>query len=624
MIGDYPDANDILRALTTEDLPPAADFGDDPDAELGGDQGDDEAGAERADEGRTGRLGDTSDSVLADQTARDVLLGHYIYCPGLDWFMWDGKRWAAVDEALVMERVRLYLAKKFGEKVSEAGEDLTEKRLKDLRTLLSAAKVRNVTTLARGIEGIHVEAGQLDAHPDLLNTPSGVVDLRTGELRPHDPALLITKITSGAYRPGYRHRDWDQALEALPPAERDWLRNRLGQAVTGHPTPDGVLVLLEGGGENGKSLLVTDGVVPALGDYAKVASHKLLAGTSEHSEEMASLRGQRLLICEEMAEDRALNITVIKRIMDVGEITARHVHKSNITFRATHSLFATSNYLPIVNETDHGTWRRLARVRFPYTFRKAHEQCTRPTDKPGDARLKTRIRAGRSGQHDAAVTWVVEGAIRWYADPEHALAPTPAIVADTRAWRVEADRVLGFWDARLVADPNSFITATDLFEAFNQWLIGNGHKGWSKELFHPRFRSHSETTKHGVERRRPKTLKGLSRSALNPFDTKLPQRPEVYVGVRFRDDDDPLPGDEGAYEQSEHAGDRGDRPEMKINPFHAEREKVLDGSVPSVPPPGSSENTLPRIGTCRVCRQPMKVVETGQTTHPGCDPEGLF
>lgn len=618
---DYADPDVITAAFTREDEEP---WPDEP-----GDYDGDEARGEGEDEGRTGRLGDTSDSVLVDQTVRDVLLGKYIHCPGLGWLKWDGKRWAAVDEALVMERVRLYLAKKFGEKVSQAGTDLTEKRLKDLRTMLSATKVRNVTTLARGVEGIHVEAGDLDADPDVLNTPSGVVDLRTGEVREHDPSLLITKITKGSYRPGYRHPDWDKALEALPPAERDWLRNRIGQAVTGHPTPDGVLVFLEGGGENGKSLLTTDGVVPALGDYAGVASHKLLSSTNEHSEEMASLRGQRFLICEEMAEDRALNVTTVKRIMDVGMITARHVHKSNITFKATHSLFATSNYLPVVNETDHGTWRRLARARFPYTFKKAHEECTRPTDKPGDPRLKIRVKAGRGGQHDAIVTWVVEGAMQWYADPERALAPTPAVEADTRAWRIEADRILGFWDARLVADPGWYITTADMLEAFNAWLTGNGHKPWSKELFHPRFRSHSETTKHGVEKKRPKSLTGLSRSVPDGFPASSPVRPEVYIGVRFRTADDPLPDDEGADEQAEHDGDRGDRPDTKLFESRAEPKKFADRYVPLVPRGATSENAPPanpapgvpprKIGPCTRCAKPChRYGEGGNPLCPEC------
>ena len=36
-----------------------------------------------------------------------------------------------------------------------------------------------------------LEGEEFDAHPDLLNVRNGVVDLRDGTLRPHDPQLLL-------------------------------------------------------------------------------------------------------------------------------------------------------------------------------------------------------------------------------------------------------------------------------------------------------------------------------------------------------------------------------------------------------------------------------------------------
>jgi putative DNA primase/helicase len=294
------------------------------------------------------------------------------------------------------------------------------------------------------------KADELDAEPDLLNTPAGVVDLATGFLLPHDPGLFMTKITSGSYRPGYTHPDWTKALEALPKAEREWFQTRIGQSITGHTTPDGVMPILQGAGENGKSALTTDGPVPALGGYASMASTKLFQTSkgSEHSTERAELRGKRLLIAEELTEGRSIDVTALKQIQDVSMITARYVHRDNFTFRASHSLFTTTNYRPVVSETDHGTWRRLALLRFPFTFRKPGQELQSDSDRVGDTTLKARIGRNANSQHDAIVTWAVEGAMRWYADPDTALLPTPTVEADTRAWRAEADRILGFWDER--------------------------------------------------------------------------------------------------------------------------------------------------------------------------------
>ncbi len=467
-----------------------------------------------------------SDSRLAETIADEVLTDRFLWCKALGWLAWTGQRWSSASDEAVGEAVRQYTLKRFGQAVITGAKP----SIHGWQSMLGAVRQRTVLTLTKGI--VERPADAFDADPDVLNTPGGVVDLRRGHVLPHDPDLLLTKITRGSYRPGYTHPDWDQALTALPADVRTWLQARVGQAITGHPTPDGVIPILQGGGENGKSALTTDGIVPALGDYADVVGPKLIASAKdEHSTERADLRGQRFLIAEELTEDRALNVTTIKQITDVSVIKARYVFKNNFTFRASHSLFVTSNYIPVVTETDHGTWRRLALVTFPFTFRKPHEALTGPTDRPGDPGLKARVRVGAGGQHDAIVTWVVEGARSWYQSGFPAFPAT--VEADTRAWRTQADRILRFWDECLLADHDACILTTDLLHVFNAWLKGNGHCAWSQELFHPRFKSHGETVRHHVEERRTMKLDGLSRPSGAPSQD-LPKQALVYLGIRFR------------------------------------------------------------------------------------------
>jgi putative DNA primase/helicase len=46
-----------------------------------------------------------------------------------------------------------------------------------------------------------VDPVQFDAQPWLLNCINGTIDLRTGELRPHDPADLLTCLAPTDYKP---------------------------------------------------------------------------------------------------------------------------------------------------------------------------------------------------------------------------------------------------------------------------------------------------------------------------------------------------------------------------------------------------------------------------------------
>ena len=51
-------------------------------------------------------------------------------------------------------------------------------------------------TLTEARPKVEIDVGQLDVDPYLLNTPGGTVDLRTGEMKPHDPKDYCTKITA--------------------------------------------------------------------------------------------------------------------------------------------------------------------------------------------------------------------------------------------------------------------------------------------------------------------------------------------------------------------------------------------------------------------------------------------
>ena len=331
-----------------------------------------------------------TDAHLADRFINETGDGRLCWTAGLGWMRWNSTRWVANPEEVVIEDARRWALDHFQAAVQRLAPGADTWEVDAWKTVLSRGRTSSIVALARGIA--LRDAADFDQHPDLLNTPAGVVDLRTGTVTAHDPDLLLAKITSGNYRPGFTHPDWDKALQALPNETRGWFQARSGQAITGHTTPDGVLVVLQGSGENGKGAVGSDGLLPAFGDYAAPASAKLLGAKDEHSTERAELRGQRLIISEEMTEGRSLNVTAIKQIQDVAYITARHVYQKNMKFKTSHSLFATTNYIPVVNETDHGTWRRLALLVFPYTFRKPSDELRTPLCRRGDPGLKERIR----------------------------------------------------------------------------------------------------------------------------------------------------------------------------------------------------------------------------------------
>jgi putative DNA primase/helicase len=452
-----------------------------------------------------------TDAVLTDTVVDETLEGRFKWAKGLGWMQWSGKVWLEASDASVLEAIRQWAMEQFQLVLDEQRRD-TSRNLQALmdgwRGALSASKLSNLMKLARG--RLEVQASDFDADPDLLNCPNGVVDLRTGVLTPHDPDQLMTRMAGADFVKAACHPDWDKALQALPPDVVDWYQLRIGQALTGHMTPDDLIVICQGGGSNGKST-VYDPLALALGKYhVQVSDRVILGGASDnHPTEIMDLMGARYAVLEETPEARRLDTNRAKKLAGTREITGRRIRQDPVTFEATHSLFINSNHKPVVDETDHGTWRRLALLRWPYTFRKHEAELRGPNDRLGDPTLRLRLKEDPQAL-EAALAWAAAGARRWY-DLMRIMPQVPDTVeADTLEWRKESDLVLAFVDEHIEFDPEACVQGAELRNVFNSWIKEKGSREWGDKTFIARFGGHDLCSQNAVEYRVIKNPRKLS------------------------------------------------------------------------------------------------------------------
>jgi len=477
-----------------------------------------------------------SDAFLVEQIADECLLGRFCWSPQFDWMRWNSRVWESVDDTTVRDVVRQYLAEWVVEQMTKPTAGVG---FEDLLKLLTKGRIAALTDLARGVEALQVAGADFDADPDVITVENGVVDLRTSVIMPHDPERYLTRYVPTTFRPGARHDDIDTVLSAVSAEVAPWLQLRLGQGITGHMPDDDVMLLMHGDGKNGKSTLI-DAATGALGGNTMNGAMTLiddavLSGDRDAKEERMALKGARLAFAEELPEGRRLNVVQLKKAVGTALMKSRHLYKGEVLWNASHTLLLTTNYKPTVSETDHGTWRRLALVPFPYTFVR---EVTAEHERQGDAGIKRRI--AEKPQREAMLAWLIEGARRWYeADrtmPEH-----PAEVQQaTREWRAESDVVMRYWSERLVADYDSHVLSKELMEDLNRFLNEIGQQAWSQKTAADRFSSHEETkghkvTKAVVRRGRP----GLSRPTMDVGSGWANARPEppaqyhAYLGLRF-------------------------------------------------------------------------------------------
>lgn len=473
-----------------------------------------------------------TDAYLSATVADDRLDGHYLYVPNLGgWQRWDGKRWCRCGTETVIDEIRRFIVESHDavlrEYAADTGSSRVKKKLDGWRSALSKSKLAALEFLVRGI--LHADADDFDAHADLLNVANGVIDLTTGRMLEHDPDLLMTKLSPTAYRPGAEHADWKQQLESVTDDVRSWYQVRMGQAITGYMTPDDVMVVQVGGGENGKSSLL-DAVGRTLGDYYTQISHRaILAGNDAHPTELMDFKGARLALIEETPEERRLNVTRLKQTVGTPRIKARYMRADSATFDATHSLFLSTQFRPIVDETDHGTWRRLACLRFPIRWRKPGEPLEGPNDRYGDPGLRQRMKDGESGQHEALLAWLVDGARAWYAGQRIMPELPGSVRAETTAWRASCDVLTEYVTTHLEPDYDSWISAADLLTDFNYFLKAKSQQPWSDRTLSSRM--------EGVDAIRME--KAIRRVTVGSRSTKGwgsaigGQTARAWIGVRF-------------------------------------------------------------------------------------------
>lgn len=483
-----------------------------------------------------------AESRAADIVAAKALVGRFRFSPALGWLEWDGRRWDADDvaEPRVVETVRQFIdtterdyrarattadvrcsavidavfgrcapedltgekgkPKPAGQVITEYGTpdeqaewgeasaDLTEaKRQADIwLNLLSAGKISAVTKLCRGMAGIVTRSTAFDAYPDLLNCHNGVVDLRTGELHPADPDLLLTHLAGGEYTPGARSPLWEKALTAVHPDIRGWFQIRMGQSITGHTPSDDSLVIAEGGGENGKTAVMS-ACLRAAGTYGRLISHRvLIAQPGQHPTELMDLRGLRLALLEETPEEGRLDTHQLKTTIGTPQITARRMRRDDVTFDTSHSLWVNTNFLPQVDTTDHGTWRRLKAMPWPFRFKREGLPLRESNDRLGDAKLKGALRDDE-GVPAAVLAWMVQGAMAWYANGKSCTDDPDVVVESTSQWRQNSDVGYRFACERLVADDTAFITAEAMRAQFLVFLEEQGKREWSAQTINNRL-----------------------------------------------------------------------------------------------------------------------------------------
>ncbi len=365
----------------------------------------------------------------------------------------------ALEKSISMEQLPLYSA--YASALEYHRFVLQRRNMKYVRSALDAAKPM-----------LEMHPTDFDADEDLLNTPGGTWDLRTGESHDHDPSDYLTRMT--AFAPGPEGRDlWNAALSTFFRSDHaliSYVQQIVGLAAIGAVYQE-AMVIAFGDGSNGKSTFWNT-VSAAMGSYSGLISAAALTVGCRRNvrPELAEVMGKRLLIASELEEGTRLSTSIVKQLCSTDEISAEKKYRDPFRFRPTHTLVLYTNHLPKVGASDRGIWRRLIVIPFDAVI----------TGK-GDIKNYSKYLLEHAGP--AVIQWIIDGA-RSVIGANYVLKVPDCVRAAIAAYRGENDWLSHFLDDCCDVGSSLKERSGELYSAYRAYCARSGEYARSTTDFY--------------------------------------------------------------------------------------------------------------------------------------------
>lgn len=403
----------------------------------------------------TFHVSDTGNGARFAQRMREVVR----HCTGEGkWYLWDGNRWApdVLNRSLHLTQE---VIKDLYVEASGLGGERGDRLEGWARSSESLGKRKAMLEAASAEPGIAITPDQLDSDPWLLVVRNGTVDLRTGLLRPSEPADLNTRAADVDFDPAAGCPLWEQHVALVTGGDKSltaWLRRAVGYTLTGS-TGEHKVFFLQGNGNNGKSTFV-DVISKLLGDYSTKADESLITGTGGHPTQLADLRGARLIVVDETDREKKLAEARIK-MMTGREIKARFMRQDFFKYTPRFKLWIAGNHKPEIRGSDEGIWRRLQLV--PFTAEFSPDRKILDYDQVLLA------------EGPGILNWALAGLRDWLTLGQ--LGEPEVVTRATREYRDEEDTI-GQWldDCVELGAVDSFVEAARLYGSYRWWCVNGG------------------------------------------------------------------------------------------------------------------------------------------------------
>jgi putative DNA primase/helicase len=328
--------------------------------------------------------------------------------------------------------------------------------------------VKAVEEMARTDRRVAMTADGWDQDPFLLNTPSGEVDLKTGEIRPNDPGSYCRKIAGCApAEPGTPCPLWLDFLAVIFRRDPDliaYVQRLCGYSLTGS-IKEHALFFWHGRGGNGKSVFVST-LAGIMGTYHETACIETFTAQAfqGHSTDLASLHGARLVTAIETEEGRSWAESKIAALTGGDRVKARFMRQDFFTFQPIMKLLIVGNHKPRLRAVTDAMRRRFQMSPFEVKI-----------EKP-DKDLTVKLKA----EWPAILRWFLDGSLEWQ---RQGLNPPKAVIETGTARYLEMEDSMGLWIDECCEQGAQDGPSASLFNSWRKWCENANEKPGSRKDF---------------------------------------------------------------------------------------------------------------------------------------------
>ena len=328
----------------------------------------------------------------------------------------------------------------------------------------SEKRIRSMVALAQSEVAIKPE--QLDLNPWLLTCLNGTIDLKTGELLPHQREHLISQLAPVNYAPYESCPLWLSFLDRIMDGNDhliSFLQRAIGYSLTGE-TSEQCMFIFYGSGANGKTTFLQT-INAMLGEYAMQTPTEtlLIKRRGAIPNDVARLKGARFVTASEAESEQRFAVSLIKQMTGGDTISARFLHQEWFDFQPTHKIFLGTNHKPEIRDTDHAIWRRIRLVPFEVTIPEAER----------DLNLVEKLKAELPG----ILAWAVKGCLNWQNE---GLGTPDEVRTATEEYRNEMDVLSEFLSDCCIEGPSHEVETRLLYDAYSAWCEKNGDRPLAK------------------------------------------------------------------------------------------------------------------------------------------------